>query len=76
VADFPSRYLKNAWVDQDEDGDYWLRIESGALHAVFCITETMDLDAEENSEIRRALQAWLADQDSGNGSTLTLKLTD
>jgi hypothetical protein len=63
-----SRYLKNAWVDKDEDGDYWLHIESRGSHAMFCLSEVMDLEAEENVEIRRTLDAWFADQDSGNGN--------
>ena len=68
VPDFPKRYLKNAWVDKDEDGDYWLYIQSGELYAQFCFTETMDLEADENSGIRRTLEAWFADRDRGNGS--------
>jgi hypothetical protein len=66
-----TRYLKNAWVRKDEEGDYWLNIESGDLRAMFCLSECMDLDADENSVIRCALEAWVADQDSTNGETLT-----
>jgi hypothetical protein len=62
------RYLKNAWVRKDKDGDYWLFIEGGGLSAMFCLSECMDLDADENSIVRRALEAWIADQDSGNGN--------
>jgi hypothetical protein len=61
------RYLKNAWANKDEDGDYWLHIQSGDTHAVFCLSECLDLDAAENTEIRRTLEAWLAEQDSENG---------
>ena len=61
------RYLKNAWVKKDDEGDYWLFIQSGELHAMFCLTESIDLEAEENSIIRDALQAWMADQGSENG---------
>jgi hypothetical protein len=63
------RYLKNAWARKDEDGDYWLFIESSEGHAVFCLSECLDVNAEENSLIRRALDAWLAEQDSTNGSS-------
>lgn len=69
-ADLSKRFLKNASVKKDEDGDYWLYIQSGELHAMFCFTGGIDMDADENSEIRRALAAWLADQDSANGKTL------
>ena len=61
------RYLKNAWAKKDEDGDYWLYIQSSEGQAMFCLSECIDLDAEENSEIRRALDAWRAEQDSANG---------
>jgi len=73
TADFPKRYLKNAWIDKDKDSDYWLYIQSGELHAQFCFTDTMDLNAAENAEVRRALNAWLAEQDSGNGQRKTTK---
>jgi hypothetical protein len=63
-----TRYLKNARVEKDGDGDYWLHIESGSRHAMFCLSEVMDLEAEENSEIRLTLESWFADQDSGNGN--------
>lgn len=63
-----TRYLKNARVEKDEEGDYWLHIESGGEQAMFCLSEILDLDADENSEIRRTLEAWFADQDSDNGS--------
>jgi hypothetical protein len=62
-----SPYLKNARVEKDEDGDYWLYIQSGAGKAMFCFTEGMDLDADENAEVRRTLEAWLAEQDGTNG---------
>lgn len=63
------RYLKNAWVRKDGEGDYWLNIESGETSAMFCLTESIDLDADENSIIRRVLESWIADQDSENGSS-------
>ena len=63
-----SRYLKNAWIDKDEDGDYWLHIQSGSRTAMFCLSECLDLNADENVEVRRTLEAWFADQDSENGS--------
>jgi len=69
VRQMSTHYLKNARVDKDADGDYWLYIQSGELQAMFCITESIDLENEENGAIRRALEAWLADQDSGNGKT-------
>jgi hypothetical protein len=50
-----TRYLKNAWATKDEDGDYWLHIESGELQAMFCLSECLDLDADENSIVKRAL---------------------
>ena len=61
------RYLRNAWVRKDEEGDYWLYIESGGLSAMFCLTESMDMKADEYSVIRRALESWVADQDNTNG---------
>jgi hypothetical protein len=67
MADLPTHYLKNASASKDADGDYWLFIESSEGKAMFCLSECMDLDAEENSIIWRALDAWLAEQDSGNG---------
>jgi hypothetical protein len=68
-TDFPTSYLKNASARKDADGDYWLFIESSEGKAMFCLSECMDLDAEENSIIRRTLDVWLAEQDSGNGNT-------
>lgn len=63
------RYLKNAWVKKDDEGDYWLYIESGELSAMFCFTESINLDAPENSIVHAALESWMADQDSENGSS-------
>jgi len=63
------RYLKNAWAKKDEDGDYWLYIQSSEGQAMFCVSDCIDLDAEENAEIRRALDAWLAEQDRTNGKS-------
>ena len=63
------RYLKNAWVKKDAEGDYWLCIESGGLSAMFCLTESMDLTLDENSIIRRALESWVAEQDRENGGS-------
>ena len=57
-------YLKNAWAKKDADGVYWLFIKSGNLNAMFRLhTE----DEDEDSIPRRALDAWLAEQDSPNG---------
>ena len=63
------RYLKNAWARKDEDGDDWLFIRSSEGEAMFCLSECLDLDAEENACIRRTLDAWLAEQDSTNGNS-------
>ena len=62
-----SGYLKNARVERDEDGDYWLLIQSGQHKAMFCLSECLDLSADENAEIRGTVEAWYADQDSPNG---------
>ena len=69
-------YLKNAWAKKDADGDYWLFIQGGDLKAMFCLShryrtdpvsgETVD---DENAIPRRALAAWLADQESSNGKS-------
>lgn len=59
------RYLKNARAKKDADGDYWLFIEGGDLKAMFCLSRKED--ADEDSIERRALGAWLAEQDSTNG---------
>lgn len=57
-----TRYLKNAWARKDADGVYWLFIKGGDLQAMF------RLDAKEEDSIpRRALHAWIAEQDSANG---------
>jgi len=69
TEEFPKRYLKNASARKDADGDYWLFIESSEGKAMFCLSECLDLNLEENSVIRRTLDAWLAEQDSGNGKT-------
>jgi hypothetical protein len=58
-----TRYLNNAWAKKDANGDYWLFIESGDLQAMF----RLDPGEEEDSIPRRALDAWLAQQDSANG---------
>jgi len=63
------RYLKNAWAKKDADGDYWLFIQSSAGEAMFCLSDCMDLSSEENEPIRRALDAWLAEQDRTNGKS-------
>ena len=69
-------YLKNAWAKKDADGDYWLFIESGDLKAMFCLSHRYTVDPvsgqtidNENSISRRALAAWLSNQDSTNGKT-------
>ena len=69
MADLPRHYLKNASAKRDADGDYWLFIESSEGKAMFCLSECIDLEAEENELIKRVLDGWLADQDSGNGKT-------
>ncbi len=56
-------YLKNASAKKDEDGDYWLFIASSEGQAMFCLSECIDLDSPENEQIKRALDAWLAEQD-------------
>jgi hypothetical protein len=56
-------YLKNAWAKKDAEGDYWLFIQGGDLQAMF----RLDAGEEENSMPRRALDAWLAEQDNTNG---------
>jgi hypothetical protein len=61
------RYLKNAWANKDEDGDYWLYIRSSEGRAMFCLSDCMDLHAEGHEPIKRALDAWLAEQDCTNG---------
>ncbi len=55
-------YLKNAWARKDADGVYWLFIRSGDLEAMFRLDPE-----EEDSLAHRALDAWLAEQDSVNG---------
>ncbi len=57
-------YLKNAWAKRDADGVYWLFIEAEDLQAMFRLSGKED---GEDSIPRRALAAWLADQDSTNG---------
>jgi hypothetical protein len=64
-----TRYLKNARAAKDEDGDYWLYIESSEGQAMFCLSECMNLNAPENDPIKRALEAWLVEQDSTNGKS-------
>lgn len=59
-------YLKNAWAKKDTDGDYWLFITGGDLKATFRLSGKEDA---EDSIPRRALAAWLADQDKPNGDT-------
>ena len=63
------RYLKNAWVRKDGEGDYWLFIERSEGQAMFCLSECVDLDAPDNQFIKRTLDAWLAEQDSTNGKS-------
>jgi hypothetical protein len=57
-------YLKNASAKKDEAGDYWLYISSSEGQAMFCLSDCIDLDSAENATIRRALDAWLAEQDA------------
>jgi len=56
-------YLKNAFAKKDEEGDYWLFISSSEGQAMFCLSDCMDLNAVENEFVRRAREAWLAEQD-------------
>ena len=67
VGQMSADYLRNARVEKDEDGDYWLHIQSGGREAVFCLSECLDLNAAENAGVRETLEAWIADQDSQNG---------
>jgi hypothetical protein len=60
-----TRYLKNAWAKKDADGSYWLFIQGADLRATF----RLDPGEEEDSISRRALDAWLAEQESTNGKT-------
>jgi len=62
-------YLKNASAKKDEHGDYWLYISSSGGQAMFCLSDCIDLDAEENANIRRTLDAWLAEQNRTNGKS-------
>jgi hypothetical protein len=66
-----SRYLKNASVRRDADGHYYLSIEAGGLRAMFLLSEKKQW-ADESGKVvkdnddsieRRALVAWLAEQD-------------
>ena len=59
-----TRYVKNAWAKKDADGNYWLFIQGGDLQAMFRLDP-----GEEDSIPRRALDAWLTEQDSTNGKT-------
>lgn len=60
-----TRYLKNAWAKKDADGSYWLFIQGGDLKAMF----RLDPGDEEDSIPRRALNAWLSEQDTTNEKT-------
>ena len=60
-----TQYLKNAWAKKDADGSYWLFIQGGDLQAMF----RLEPGEEEDSIPRRALDTWLAEQDSTNGKT-------
>jgi hypothetical protein len=61
-------YLKNAWVEKDPDGVYWLFIQSGDLQAMFNLYEPSDAKQDEDSIMQRTLDEWLAEQDSTNGN--------
>jgi hypothetical protein len=67
-----TRYLKNAWARKDADGSYWLFIKGGDLQAMF----RLDPGEEEDSIPRRALDAWLTEQDSTNGKTMKPQAQD
>jgi hypothetical protein len=56
-------YLKNASAKEDAGGAYWLFIQGGDLKATF----RLDTGDDKDSIPRRALDAWLAEQDSTNG---------
>ncbi len=60
-----TRYLKNAWAKKDADGSYWLFIQRGDPKAMF----RLDPGDEEDSIPRRALNAWLSEQDTTNEKT-------
>jgi hypothetical protein len=60
------RYLKNAWAKKDADGSYYLFIEGDGLQAFFLLSSPRD---GEDSIARRALAAWLAEQDSPKGKS-------
>jgi hypothetical protein len=69
-------YLKNAWAKKDADGDYWLFIQGGDLKQGFCLSHRYRFDPvsgetidDENTIARRALAAWLAEQESSNGKS-------
>ena len=62
-------YLKNAWVRKDADGNYWLYIKSGDLQSMFCLYESVNDEVDAEATTRRTLDAWLAEQDSTNGTT-------
>jgi hypothetical protein len=67
----PTRYLKNAWVKKDADGNYWLYIQAADLQSMFCLYESVNDEVDRNSTVRRTLDDWLTDQDSTNGDATT-----
>ena len=64
-----SRYLKNAWVRKDADGNYWLYIKGGDLQSMFCLYQSVNDKVDAESIPRRTLDAWLAEQDGTNGKS-------
>ena len=59
-------YLQNASARKDADGTYWLFIESGDLKAAIKLYR---VDDGEDSILRRALEAWLKEQDKTDGES-------
>lgn len=68
-----SKTISNAHLQQDEDGDYWLHVESDSGLAASLNLSALVADSDLT---RRALEQWAAEQlqrgkaslDNGNGS--------
>jgi hypothetical protein len=60
-----TRLSEKRMAKKDAERSYWLFIQGGDLKAMFRV----DPGEEEQSIPRRALDAWLAEQDSTNGKT-------
>ena len=65
-----ANYLRNARVEKNANGEYWLRIHSGDLSADFNLSAMAgQLSAlDEENVIQRTLDAWYAEQDKSNGN--------